>query len=77
MIDAISNAPPKHAIAPTNNIFDKPSGNTKAIKPDQRVEGTTTKTVIENGKMILEEYDRHGRLIRKTPPGYLPLDEKV
>ena len=48
MIDEISNAPPKHAIAPTNNIFDKPSGNTKTIRSDQRVEGTTTKNVIEN-----------------------------
>jgi hypothetical protein len=50
--------------------------NTKTGKSDQKVERTTTKNVIENGTLIVEQYDRHGKLIRKTPPGYLPPDEK-
>ena len=71
MIDKISNAPPKHVIAPTNNILDKPEGDKKKIKSDQSIEQKLTKNVIENGKLILEQYDRHGRLVLKTPPGYL------
>jgi len=76
MIDEISNVLPKQVIAPTNNVFDKNSGNEASGKSDQKAEGTTTKNVIENGKLIVEQYDRYGKLIRKTPPGYLPPGEK-
>jgi hypothetical protein len=76
MIDEINNASPKQVIAPTNNVFDKPGENAKTGKSDQKVRQTTTKNVIENGKLIVEQYDRHGKLIRKTPPGYLPPGEK-
>ena len=69
---------PQQVITPTtNNVFDNPGANTKAGRSDQKVEGTTTKNVIENGKLIVEQYDRHGKLIRKTPPGFLPPGEKV
>jgi len=77
MIDEISNVSPQRMITPTNNVFDNPGENAESGKSDQRVEGTTTKNVIENGTLIVEEYDRHGKLIRKTPPGFLPPDEKV
>jgi hypothetical protein len=77
MIGEISNVSQQMAIAPTNNVFDKPGENTKTGKSDQKVEQTTTKIVIENGTLIVEQYDRHGNLIRKTPPGYLPPGEKV
>ena len=77
MIDEISNVSPQRVITPPNNVFDKPGENTKTGKSDQRVEGTTTKNVIENGKLIVEQYDSHGKLIRKTPPGFLPPGEKV
>jgi len=77
MIDAIRNVSPQRVITPPiNAVFDKNSENAKSGKSDQRVEETTTKTVIENGTLILEQYDRHGNLIRKTPPGYLPPGEK-
>jgi hypothetical protein len=76
MIDEIRNMSPQRVITPTNNVFDKPGENAKSGKSDQRVEGTTTKNVIENGKLIVEQYDRHGKLVRKTPPGFLPPDEK-
>ena len=76
MIDEIRNVSPQRVITPTNNVFDKPGENAKSGKSDQRVEGTTTKNVIENGKLIVEQYDRHGKLIRKTPPGFLPPSEK-
>ena len=76
MIDEIKNVSPQRVITPTNNVFDKPGENTKTGKSDQKAEQTTTKNVFENGKLIVEQYDRHGKLIRKTPPGYLPPGEK-
>lgn len=76
MIDEISNVSPQQVITPANNtVFDKKSENDQPGKSDQRAEQTTTKNVIENGTVIVEQYDRHGRLIRKTPPGYLPPGE--
>ena len=38
-------------------------------------EYTTTRHAFERGKLIVERYDRNGKLIRKTPPGYLPFDQ--
>ena len=77
MIDEIGNVSQQQVITPTtNNVFDNPIENNKTGRSDQKVEGTTTKNVIENGKLIVEQYDRHGELIRKTPPGFLPPGEK-
>jgi len=76
VIDEISNVLPKQVMAPTYNLIDKLGENTKIKIPDQKVGNTTTKNVIENGTVIVEQYDRHGKLIRKTPPGYLPPNEK-
>ena len=77
MIGEISNVSQQQVITPPNNVFDKPGENAKSGKSDQRVEHKTNKNVIENGKLIVEQYDRHGELIRKTPPGFLPPGEKV
>ena len=76
MIGEISNVTRQQVITPTNNVFDKPGANTKTRKSDQKVEETTTRNVIKNGTLIVEQYDRHGKLIRKTPPGFLPPGEK-
>ena len=76
-MEAISSTNPRQAIEPTNNVYGKPTETIKVENIDQKIEQKTTKTVIENGKLIVEQYDRHGRLIRKTPPGYLPPDEKI
>jgi hypothetical protein len=76
MIGEISNVSQQQVITPTNDVFDKPGTNTKAGKSDQKVEETTTRNVIENGTLIVEQYDRHGKLIRKTPPGFLPPSAK-
>jgi hypothetical protein len=77
MIDEISNVSQQQVITPNNNVFDKPGEYTKTGKSDQKVEEKTTKIVIENGTLIVEQYDRHGKLIRKTPPGYLPPVKRV
>lgn len=78
MIDEINNVSAKQLISPTikNSVFDKTAENAKSDKSDQRGEETKTRNVIENGKLIVEYYDRHGKLIRKNPPGYLPPGEK-
>ena len=38
-------------------------------------EKTKTRNRLEDGKIIVEKYDEDGRLVRKTPPGYLPFSE--
>ena len=77
MIDEISNVSPQPVISPPNNtVFDKNSENAKLGKAEQRVEEKKTKNVIENGKLIVEQYDKNGKLICKTPPGYLLPGEK-
>ncbi len=35
---------------------------------------TTTKNVFVEGKLLVERYDKNGKLIRITPPGYIPFD---
>ena len=32
---------------------------------------------IEDGKLVVEKYDKNGKLIKKTPPGYLPIGARV
>jgi hypothetical protein len=38
-------------------------------------ENTKTKNNLEDGTIVVEKYDEGGRLIRKIPPGYVPLGE--
>ena len=75
MIDVISSVPSTQEVSPINRIIDENLDNRNPNKSDQQFK-KTSKTVVENGKLILEQYDRHGRLIRKTPPGYLPPGQK-
>jgi hypothetical protein len=32
---------------------------------------------LEDGKLVVEKYDEDGKLVKKTPPGYLPIGETV
>jgi len=78
MISANGNIPTERVITinPVNRVIDRDPKDSKQEKVDQTL-GVTTKNVIENGKIIVEQYDRHGRLVCKTPPGYLPPGEKI
>ena len=38
---------------------------------------TTSRNRIEEGKVIVEQYDQNGRMVKVIPPGYLPLNETV
>jgi hypothetical protein len=59
----------------------RPVENSKAgEKPQSEVgadEKTKTRNRLEDGKIIVEKYDEDGRLVRRTPPGYLPFGEIV
>ena len=78
MINEISNMSKPQVITPPNNtLLDKYTTNEKSLKSDKKIEETTAKIVLENGKLIVERYDKNGKLIRKTPPGYRTLGESV
>jgi hypothetical protein len=36
---------------------------------------TTTRLRLEEGKIVLEKYDRKGKLVKAIPPGYCPLSK--
>ena len=38
-------------------------------------ESQKTRTRLEDGKIIVDVYDGDGRLLKRTPPGYLPFGE--
>ena len=38
---------------------------------------TTSRNRIEEGKIVVEQYDKQGRLTKVIPPGYLPLSETI
>lgn len=43
----------------------------------QFAERTLTKTVVDDRKWVVEKYDQNGKLIRLTPPGYIPFGRMV
>ena len=38
---------------------------------------TTSRNRIEEGTIVVEQYDDKGRLKKVIPPGYLPLSETI
>ena len=36
-----------------------------------------TRNSLKDGQLVVEKYDRSGRLIKVTPPGYLPPGERA
>ena len=46
----------------------------KAAPDDQSVHNRTR---LESGQVIIEKYDESGRLLKITPPGYLPFGERA
>jgi hypothetical protein len=40
-------------------------------------EDLKSRNILVDGKLLVEQYDGNGRLIRVTPPGYLPPGAKV
>ena len=42
---------------------------------DEEKSETTTRHRIEEGQIVVERYDRRGKLVKKVPPGYVPFGE--
>jgi hypothetical protein len=49
-------------------------------KPEMEMkseEDLKNRNSLENGELVVEKYDGNGRLVKVTPPGYLPPGEKA
>ena len=49
-------------------------------KPEMNLQSQAnmkSRNSIVDGKLIVEKYDENGKLVKKTPPGYLPIGERV
>jgi hypothetical protein len=57
---------------PVENLGD--SGKSKADKQDEDTLQSHTK-FEDDGKIVIEKYDEAGKLVKITPPGYLPLSK--
>lgn len=54
---------------------EKSNEGEKAKLEDSEDDNTHSRNRLEDGKIIVEKYDEAGRLVKRTPPGYLPLGE--
>jgi hypothetical protein len=54
---------------------EKADGSEKARAEAGADDSTKTRNRLEDGKVIVEKYDEDGRLVRRTPPGFLPFGE--
>jgi hypothetical protein len=49
-------------------------------KPEMNLQSQSnmkSRNILVDGKLIVEKYDEDGNLVKKTPPGYLPIGERV
>ncbi len=65
----------------TRVIQERPvekTDDSPGAKMDTQSQDTArTRNTIEDGKVILEKYDKDGKLIQRIPPGYVPFGERV
>ncbi len=53
------------------------TGAGEGLKSPNQDDTVQNRTRIESGQVIIEKYDESGRLLKVTPPGYLPFGEIV
>lgn len=53
------------------------AGAGEGSKSPGRDDAVQNRTRLESGQVIIEKYDESGRLLKVTPPGYLPFGEIV
>jgi hypothetical protein len=53
------------------------AGTGEELKSPGRDDSAQNRTRVESGQVIIEKYDESGRLLKVTPPGYLPFGEIV
>jgi hypothetical protein len=58
-------------------IEESDDGQKAQMNPEPYGENMRTRNSFEDGKIVVEKYDEDGKLVKKTPPGYLPLGERV
>jgi hypothetical protein len=49
-------------------------------KPDMNLQSQanmTSRNSFVDGNLVVEKYDEDGNLVKRTPPGYLPIGEMV
>ena len=55
--------------------IEKSDDGQKSEMNSQSQENTKSWNSLEDGELTVEQYDEDGKLVKKTPPGYLPLGE--
>ncbi len=66
--DRLSQAGERREVEQTNHLM-------RSDINFQYEEHTTTRNVFEDGNLVVERYDKNGKLIRMTPPGYIPFEQ--
>ncbi|MBW2249530.1 MAG: hypothetical protein JRF60_02595 [Deltaproteobacteria bacterium] len=56
---------------------EKTDDSPKSKMDTQPRDTARTRNTIEDGKIILEKYDKDGKLIQRIPPGYVPFGERA
>lgn len=56
---------------------EKAEDSSKSKMQLKQEEDTRRKNALEDGDIIVEEYDESGQIVRKTPPGYILTNEMV
>jgi hypothetical protein len=56
---------------------EQSGGGEKPTSSRDEDDSVHNRTRLEGGQVLIEKYDDSGRLLKVTPPGYLPLSEIV
>jgi len=56
---------------------EKSEDSSKSRMQSKQEEDIRRKNTLEDGDIIVEEYDENGQIVRKTPPGYILTNEMV
>jgi hypothetical protein len=56
-------------------VEESDDGQKAEISRERSGENMKTRNSLEDGKIVVEKYDEDGKLVKKTPPGFLPFGE--
>ncbi len=54
---------------------EKAENSAKSEHDQEQEERTRRKNTVENGNIVVEEYNENGEIVRKIPPGYVLSNE--
>ena len=54
---------------------EKTENSDKSANNQEQEEQTRRKNTVENGSIVVEEYNENGEIVRKIPPGYVLSNE--